>query len=67
MIQKKLKNWEDCMSFIEFAYDRSVHSTTDYSSFEIVYGFNPLTLWICFLYLLMKRVNLDGNRKKHRQ
>jgi hypothetical protein len=55
------------MSFIEFAYDRSVHSTTDYSSFEIVYGFNPLTLWICFLYLLMKRVNLDGNRKKHRQ
>jgi hypothetical protein len=42
------------MSFIEFAYDRSVHSTTDYSSFEIVYDFNPLTLWICFLFLLMK-------------
>ena len=43
IIQKNLKNWEDCLSFIEFAYNRSVHSTTDHSPFEIVYGFNPLT------------------------
>jgi predicted alpha/beta-fold hydrolase len=42
-IQKNLKNWEDCMPFIEFAYDRSVHSTTEFAPFEIMYGFNPLT------------------------
>jgi len=29
--------------FIDFAYNKSVHSTTDYSPFEIVYDFNPLT------------------------
>ncbi|XP_052188792.1 uncharacterized protein LOC127799098 [Diospyros lotus] len=43
VIQKNLKNWEDCLPFIEFAYNRSVHSSTKYSPFEIVYGFNPLT------------------------
>ena len=39
VIQKNLKNWEDCLSFIEFAYNRSVHSTTEFSPFEIVCGF----------------------------
>jgi hypothetical protein len=29
--------------FIDFAYNKSVHSTTDYSPFEIVYDFNSLT------------------------
>jgi hypothetical protein len=43
IIQKNLKIWEDCLRFIEFAYNRSVHSTTDFLPFEIVYGFNPLT------------------------
>ena len=43
IIQKNLKNWEDCFPFIEFAYNRIVHSTINFSSFEIVYGFNPLT------------------------
>jgi len=31
IIQNNLKKWEDCLSFIEFAYNRSVHSTTNYS------------------------------------
>ena len=35
IIQKNLKNWEDCLPFIEFAYNRSVHSTTDFSPFEL--------------------------------
>ena len=43
LIKKNLKAWEDCLPFIEFAYNRSVHSTTNMSPFEIVYGFNPLT------------------------
>ena len=43
IIQKNLKTWEDCLSHGEFAYNRSVHSATHFSPFEIVYGFNPLT------------------------
>ena len=37
IIQKSLKNQEDCLSFIEFAYNRSVYFTTDYFSLEIAY------------------------------
>ena len=40
---KNLKNLEKCLPHVEFAYNRSVHSTTSYSPFEVVYGFNPLT------------------------
>ncbi|XP_073286746.1 uncharacterized protein [Primulina huaijiensis] len=43
ILKKNLKNWEDCLPFVEFAYNRCMHSTTNYSPFEIVYGFNPLT------------------------
>jgi len=34
---------EECLPHVEFAYHRVVHSTTHMSSFEIFYGFNPLT------------------------
>jgi len=63
VIQKNLKNWEDCLPFIEFAYNRSVHSTTEFSPFEIVYGFNPLTPIDLILLPIDERVSLDGNRK----
>ena len=43
IIQKHLKSWEECLPFVEFAYNRTVHSTTGFSPFEIVYGFNQLT------------------------
>ena len=35
--------WEDLLPHVEFAYNRVVNSTTSHSSFEVVYGFNPLT------------------------
>jgi hypothetical protein len=51
------------LPFIEFAYNRSVHSTTDFSPFEIVYGFNPPTL-LDFLPLPVNvRTSLDGKKK----
>jgi hypothetical protein len=35
------KLWEECLPHIKFAYNRSVHSTTNVSPFQVVYGFNP--------------------------
>ena len=63
VIQKNLKNWEDCLPFIEFAYNRSVHSSTDYSPFEIVYGFNPLTPLDLLPLPIDERASLDGKKK----
>ena len=63
VIQKNFKNYEDCLPFIEFAYNRSVQSTIEFSPFEIMYGFNPLTLMDLIHLLVDERVSLDGNRK----
>jgi hypothetical protein len=53
------------LSFIEFAKNCSVHDSTEFSPFKIVYGFNPLTS-IDLIYLPVdERVSLDGNRKAH--
>jgi len=63
IIQKNLKNWKDCLPFIEFTYNCSVHSTTNYSPFKIVYGFNPLTPLDLIPLHVDERVSLDGNQK----
>lgn len=42
-IGKNMKNWVDCIPFIEFAYNRAQHSATKMSPFEAAYGFNPKT------------------------
>ncbi|WVZ84486.1 hypothetical protein U9M48_031516 [Paspalum notatum var. saurae] len=41
VLNTNLKMWEECLPHIEFAYNRSVHSTTKFSPFQVVYGFNP--------------------------
>ena len=43
IISKNIKSGEECLPFVEFAYNRIIHSTTHYSHFEVVYGFNPPT------------------------
>lgn len=43
VISKNLKSWEELLPHVEFAYNRAVHSTTNMSPFETVYGFNPLS------------------------
>ncbi|KAK1602139.1 hypothetical protein QYE76_017182 [Lolium multiflorum] len=37
MIKKNLKEWEECLPHVEFAYNRAVHSTTELCPFEVVY------------------------------
>ena len=41
VLKKNIKMWEDCLPHIEFAYNRSLHSTTKMCPFEIVYGLLP--------------------------
>ncbi|KZV58553.1 hypothetical protein F511_23683 [Dorcoceras hygrometricum] len=63
IISKNLKSWEECLAFVEFAYNRSVHSTTGFSPFEIVYGFNPITPMDLLSLPMSERLNLDGMKK----
>jgi hypothetical protein len=41
ILKSNVKLWEECLPHIEFAYNKSVHSTTKLSPFLLVYGFNP--------------------------
>jgi hypothetical protein len=41
VLKKNINMWEECLSHVEFAYNRSLHSTTKMCSFKIVYGFLP--------------------------
>uniref|UniRef100_A0A2N9HQM2 Integrase catalytic domain-containing protein n=1 Tax=Fagus sylvatica TaxID=28930 RepID=A0A2N9HQM2_FAGSY len=63
VVHKNLKTWEDCLPFIEFAYNRAMHTTTSYSPFEIVYGFNPFTPLDLMPLPVDGRSSLDGQKK----
>ncbi|XP_071920674.1 uncharacterized protein [Coffea arabica] len=63
IIKKNIKSWEDCLPHVEFAYNRTIHSATHYTPFEIVYGFNPLTPLDLTPLPVHERVNLDGKNK----
>jgi hypothetical protein len=41
VLKTNLKLWEDCLPHIEFAYNRSIHSTMKVSPFQVVHGLNP--------------------------
>ena len=44
-------------------YNRTIYSTAKFSSFEIVYGFNPLTLLDLLPLLIDERASIDGKKK----
>jgi hypothetical protein len=41
LLKKNIKTWEECLHHVEFAYNRSLHSTTKMCPFKIVSGFLP--------------------------
>ena len=42
IISKNIKSWDECLSFVKFAYNKAIHSTRHCSLFEVVYGFHSL-------------------------
>lgn len=63
IVQKNLNDWEEYIPFVEFAYNRVVHSTTGYSLFEVVYSFNPLTPLDLVHLPCNERTTLDEKKK----
>jgi hypothetical protein len=41
ILKSNLKLWEECLLYIEFAYNRFMHSTTKLSPLQVVHRFNP--------------------------
>jgi hypothetical protein len=41
ILKENLRLWEECLPHIEFAYNKSIHSTTKLSPFIVLYSFNP--------------------------
>jgi hypothetical protein len=44
VLKKSIKMWEEYLPHVEFAYNRSLHSTTKMCPFKIVYDFLPRAL-----------------------
>ncbi|KAK1664866.1 hypothetical protein QYE76_053025 [Lolium multiflorum] len=63
MIKKNLKEWEECLPYVEFAYNRAVHSTTELCPFEVVYGFKPITPLDLLPLPIHERVNMEASKR----
>ena len=63
MIKKNMKEWEDCLPHVEFAYNRAVHSTTHMCPFEVVYGFKLLAPIDLLSLPLQKRCNMEASKR----
>ncbi|KAH0669564.1 hypothetical protein KY285_023727 [Solanum tuberosum] len=63
VLKGKLISWEDYLPIVEFAYNRTFHSSTGKTPFEVVYGFNPLTPLDLLPLPTNDFANLDGKKK----
>jgi hypothetical protein len=63
VLKDNLRLWEECLPHIEFAYNRSIHSTTKLSPFMVVYGFNPHAPIVLLHLPPSEIVNLDATQR----
>jgi hypothetical protein len=63
ILKDNLRLWEKCLPHIEFAYNRSIHSTTKLSPFLVVYGFNPRAPIDLLPLPTSEIVNLDATQR----
>ncbi|KAK1594500.1 hypothetical protein QYE76_018803 [Lolium multiflorum] len=63
MIKKNLKEWEDCLPHVEFAYNRAVHYITELCPFEVVHGFKPITPLDLLPLPIHERVNMEASKR----
>ncbi|PKI68899.1 hypothetical protein CRG98_010692 [Punica granatum] len=62
-VNKNFKSWDTCLALVEFAYNRSIHSSHRKTPFEVVYGFNPITPIDLAPLPANSRVCLDGKKR----
>jgi hypothetical protein len=60
--KKNIKVWEECLPHVEFAYNRSLHSTTKMCPFEIVYDFLPHAPIDLMPLPSSKKINFDATQ-----
>jgi hypothetical protein len=63
ILKNHIKMWEDCLPHIEFAYNRSLHSTTKMCPFEIVYGLLPRAPIDLMPLPTSKKLNFDAKQR----
>jgi translation initiation factor IF-1 len=62
IIKKNLKLWEEALPHVEFAYNRTMHSSTQLTPFECVYGTNPLTPLDLTPYPMREKESFDAGK-----
>jgi hypothetical protein len=63
VLKKNIKMWEECLPHVEFAYNRSLHSTTKMCPFKIVYGLLPRAPIDLLPLPSSKKLNFDSKQR----
>jgi hypothetical protein len=63
VLKKNIKMWEDFLPHVEFAYNRSLHSTTKMCPFQSVYGLLPRAPIDLMPLPSSEKLNFDATRR----
>jgi hypothetical protein len=62
VLKKNIKMWEECLPYVEFVYNRLLHSTTKMCLFQIFYGFLPRAPIDLMTLLSSEKLNFDATQ-----